>query len=38
MGSTTLNVRDFGVKPRSYAGISIKPDIGVYATFQAKDN
>ncbi len=37
-GSTTINVGDYGVKPRSYAGISIKPDVGIYASFSAKDN
>lgn len=37
-GSTRLNVGDFGVKPRSYLGISIKPDVEVYADFSAKDN
>jgi len=37
-GSTTINVTDYGVKPRSYAGISIKNDVGVYANFSAKDN
>jgi len=37
-GSSTINVGDYGVKPRSYAGVSIKPDVVVYANFQAKDN
>lgn len=37
-GSATINVGDFGVKPRSYAGVSIKPDVGIYANFSAKDN
>lgn len=37
-GSTKINVADFGVKPRSYLGISIKNDVEVYADFQAKDN
>jgi polyisoprenoid-binding protein YceI len=37
-GSTTINVRDFGVKPRSYVGVSIKPDVAIYANFSAKDN
>jgi polyisoprenoid-binding protein YceI len=37
-GSTTINVDDFGVKPRNYKGISIKKDVGVYANFSAKDN
>lgn len=37
-GSTTINVGDYGVKPRSYVGVSIKPDVVIYANFQAKDN
>ena len=37
-GTTTINVGDYGVKPRSYAGISIKNDVDVYANFSAKDN
>lgn len=35
--STRINVGDFGVKPRSYLGVSIKPDVDVFANFQAKD-
>lgn len=37
-GSTRVNVSDFGVKPRSYLGISIKNEVEVYANFPAKDN
>ena len=37
-GSTRINVGDYGVKPRSYLGVAIKPDVEVYANFQAKDN
>jgi len=37
-GSTRINVGDFGVKPRSYLGISIKNDVEVYANFPVKDN
>jgi polyisoprenoid-binding protein YceI len=36
--STKINVGDFGVKPRSYLGVSIKPDVDIFANFQAKDN
>jgi hypothetical protein len=36
-GSTTVQVGDYGVKPRSYIGVSIKPDVEVFANFQAKD-
>ena len=37
-GSTKVTVGDYGVKPRSYLGISIKPDVDVYANFGVKDN
>jgi polyisoprenoid-binding protein YceI len=37
-GTTRITVADFGVKPRSYLGISIKPDVDVFANFTAKDN
>jgi len=37
-GNTKINVGDFGVKPRSYLGISIKPTVEVYANFPAKDS
>ena len=36
-GSTTITVGDYGVKPRSYLGISIKPEVQIYANFSAKD-
>jgi polyisoprenoid-binding protein YceI len=36
-GKTTINVDDYGVKPRSYAGVSIKKDVVVYAKFKAKE-
>lgn len=37
-GTTTINVDDYGVKPRSYMGVSIKKDVVVFANFPAKDN
>jgi polyisoprenoid-binding protein YceI len=37
-GSTKVAVKDFGITPRSYLGISIKPDIDLSVNFQAKDN
>jgi polyisoprenoid-binding protein YceI len=37
-GTTTINVNDYGVKPRSYLSISIKPDVAIYANFSVKDN
>jgi polyisoprenoid-binding protein YceI len=36
-GKAKVNVKDFGVKPRSYLGISIKDDVDIFANFQAKD-
>jgi polyisoprenoid-binding protein YceI len=33
-----INVNDFGVKPRAYLGISIKPEVDLFASFQAKDS
>lgn len=36
--SSRIHVGDYGVKPRSYLGVSIKPDVDIYASFQAKDN
>jgi polyisoprenoid-binding protein YceI len=37
-GATTINVGDFGVKPRSYMSVSIKNDVEIFAYFQAKDS
>jgi polyisoprenoid-binding protein YceI len=37
-GTTTINMNDYGVKTPSYLGVSVKPDVGVFANFQAKDN
>lgn len=37
-GTTRINVGDFGVKPRSYLGISIKNDVDVFASFPVKDS
>jgi polyisoprenoid-binding protein YceI len=37
-GSSTINVKDFGVTPRSYLGVSIKPEVVIDVSFQAKDN
>ncbi len=36
-GSTDILVPDYGVKVRSYLGISIKDKVGIYANFSAKD-
>jgi hypothetical protein len=31
-------MNDFGMKPPSYLGVSVKPDVGITTAFQAKDN
>ena len=35
--SVTITVADFGVKPRSYLGIGIKPNVDILASFSVKD-
>jgi polyisoprenoid-binding protein YceI len=37
-GSTTINMNDFGIKAPSYLGVTVKPDVAIASTFQAKDN
>jgi polyisoprenoid-binding protein YceI len=37
-GSATINVKDFGVKPRSYLSITIKDSVDIKAAFKATDN
>jgi len=37
-GNTTVNVDDFGVKRPSYLGVTVKPDVKIDTSFQAKDN
>ena len=37
-GTTRVNVDDFGVKRPSYLGVTVKPDVDVSTSFQAKDN
>jgi polyisoprenoid-binding protein YceI len=37
-GSTRINMNDFGVKAPSYLGVTVKPDVDVATSFQAKDN
>lgn len=36
-GSTDISVSDFGVKPRSYLGVSIKPNVTISVKFDAQD-
>ncbi len=37
-GSTTINVDDFGIQRPSYLGVTVKPNVDVATSFQAKDN
>lgn len=37
-GTTDVNMNEYGVETPSYLGVSVKPNITVYANFQAKDN
>lgn len=37
-GNTRINMNDYGMKTPSYLGVTVKPDVEVYANFQAKDN
>jgi polyisoprenoid-binding protein YceI len=36
-GSTRININDYGIKAPSYLGVSVKPDVDINTTFQAKD-
>jgi polyisoprenoid-binding protein YceI len=37
-GSARVNLNDYGIKPPSYLGVSVKPDVDIATAFQAKDN
>ncbi|MFT3774306.1 MAG: YceI family protein [Minicystis sp.] len=37
-GTTRININDFGIKTPTYLGVGVKPDVDVFANFQAKDN
>jgi polyisoprenoid-binding protein YceI len=37
-GTTRVNVDDFGIKRPSYLGVTVKPDVDIATSFQAKDN
>jgi polyisoprenoid-binding protein YceI len=37
-GTTRVNVDDFGIKRPSYLGVTVKPDVDINTSFQAKDN
>jgi polyisoprenoid-binding protein YceI len=36
-GSTKVDMNDFGVTPPSYLGVTVKPDVDINTSFQAKD-
>lgn len=36
-GTAKINVKDFGVKPRSYLGVSIKDEVEIFANIPFKD-
>lgn len=36
-GTTRVNMNDYGIKTPTYMGVGVKPDVDVYANFQAKD-
>jgi polyisoprenoid-binding protein YceI len=36
-GSARINMTDFGIKPPSYLGVGVKPDVEINVSFQAKD-
>ena len=37
-GTTRVNMNDFGVQTPGYLGVAVKPDVSVFANFDAKDN
>jgi len=37
-GNTTVNMSDFGIKPPSYLGVTVKNDVAVNTKFVCKDN
>ena len=38
MGSTNLDIRDFGIDVPSFMGVTVKPDVSIAVTFDAKGN
>ena len=36
-GSARINMTDYGIKPPSYLGVGVKPDVEINVSFQAKD-
>jgi polyisoprenoid-binding protein YceI len=37
-GTSNVNMNDFGIKPPSYLGVTVKPDVAVNTKFVCKDN
>lgn len=37
-GRSRLNINNFGMKTPTYLGVAVKPDVDIYANFQAKDS
>lgn len=37
-GKTRVNINEYGIKTPTYMGVGVKPDVDVFANFQAKDN
>ncbi|MFO0756588.1 MAG: YceI family protein [Byssovorax sp.] len=37
-GSANINMSDFGIKPPSYLGVTVKDGVGISVGFSAKDN
>ena len=36
-GAARVNMAEFGIKPPSYLGVGVKPEVDVNVSFQAKD-
>lgn len=37
-GTTKVNINEYGIKTPTYMGVGVKPNVGVFANFKAKDN
>jgi polyisoprenoid-binding protein YceI len=38
VGTTTLDIRDYGIEIPKFMGVTVKPDVSVAVTFDAKDS
>ncbi len=36
-GSTSINMKDFGIEPPTYSGVGVKPEVAVNVSFLVKD-